>query len=269
MSRDRRSGVADAQMRHGRKSRAVRVDGYQRPVLHELDSRLVGAVGLTPANAPAASVTTALEADLAAQHLGVADRAELPIDRAYLSRAWGRDRPQMLALDCKAWPVRNRGGRFPKTAFTLDWARQRRRCPQQVAMPFTLGGTVHFPAATCAAGPLRAQGTVSVHGRSVPVHPDEPLRAELRTRQQTPAGRAKLRERVAVEHTLAHVGHWQGRRARYRGQRKNRLDLRRCAVVDNLPVLSHFPRSARRRRDYSTDALAISGVAHEPGQAHS
>ena len=152
-----------------------------------------------------------------------------------------RERPETLAIYGNAWPVRNRGGRFPKTAFTLDWERQRVRCPHQIDLPFTLGGTVHFPAATCAACPLRAQCTTSAHGRSLQIHPDEPLLAELRTRQQTPAGRAKLRERVAVEHTLAHVTSWQGRRARYRGQRKNLLDLRRCALVDNLQVLSHFP----------------------------
>jgi transposase len=51
-------------------------------------------------------------------------------------------------------------------------------------------------------------------------------------------GRSKLRERVAVEHTLAHVGQWQGRRARYRGTRKNLFDLRRCAAVHNLHVLA-------------------------------
>ncbi len=50
--------------------------------------------------------------------------------------------------------------------------------------------------------------------------------------------RAKLRERVAAEHTLAHVGRWQGRRARYRGLRKNLFDLRRCAVVHNLHILA-------------------------------
>jgi hypothetical protein len=61
---------------------------------------------------------------------------------------------------------------------------------------------------------------------------------ELRERQQTVQGRAQLRERVAVEHTLAHVGRWQGRRARYRGLRKNLFDLRRCAVVHNLHVLA-------------------------------
>lgn len=56
--------------------------------------------------------------------------------------------------------------------------------------------------------------------------------------QLTPQGRTKLRERVTVEHTLAHVGHWQGRRARYRGTRKNLFDLRRCAVIYNLHVLA-------------------------------
>jgi hypothetical protein len=53
--------------------------------------------------------------------------------------------------------------------------------------------------------------------------------------------RAKLRERVAVEHTLAQIGHWQGHRARYLGQRKNLFDLRRCAVVHNLHIIARGP----------------------------
>lgn len=75
------------------------------------------------------------------------------------------------------------------------------------------------------------------------IHPDERLLEELRQRQLTALGRAKLRERVAVEHTLAHVGHWQGERARYRGLRKNLFDLRRCATVSNLHVLARLPGS--------------------------
>jgi hypothetical protein len=72
----------------------------------------------------------------------------------------------------------------------------------------------------------------------VSIHPDEALLIELREQQLTPEGRAKLRERVTVEHTLAHVGRWQGRHARYRGTRKNLFDLRRYAVVHNLHVLA-------------------------------
>jgi Transposase domain (DUF772)/Transposase DDE domain len=240
VSRDRRISIEDAAMRHGRKSRRVRIDGYKRHVLHDLDRGLIRAVGLTAANAPEASVTAELDSDLQAQHLGLGDLDELHLDRAYLSSRWVRERPASLAIYCKAWPVRN-AGRFPKTAFVLDWQQQTIQCPNQVRLPFEPGGTVHYPAALCAVCPLRQQCTTSVRGRSVHIHPDERLLVELRERQHTPLGRAKLRERIAVEHTLAHVGHWQGRRARYCGLRKNLFDLRRCAVVDNLHIVSHFP----------------------------
>jgi transposase len=237
VAQDRRISLEDAQMRHGRKSRSQRVDGYKRHVLQDLDSGLVRAVGLTPANVPEASVTDALEADLSAQQVQL---AELHIDRAYLSSTLVRERPPELVIYCKAWPVRN-GPRFPKTAFHLDWGQQRLTCPQGVAMAFEPGGLVRFPTATCAACPMRERCTTSRRGRSVSIHPDERLLWELRQRQLTTLGRAKLRERVAVEHTLAHIGYWQDERARYRGLRKNLFDLRRCAVIHNLHIAARLP----------------------------
>ncbi len=191
-------------------------------------------MGVTPANVPEASVTAAISTDLARQ---AAPLKELHIDRAYLSSHLVRERSDELEVYCKAWPVRS-GKRFHKQAFILDWEQQTIRCPAKQEMPFVPGGIVHFPKEVCAQCPLKAQCTTSSKGRSVSIHPDEALLIELRHRQQTPQGRAKLRERVAVEHTLAHVGRWQGRRARYRGLRKNLFDLRRCAVVHNLHVLA-------------------------------
>jgi transposase len=238
VARDRRISLEDGQMRHGRKSARVRVDGYKRHVARDLDSGLVRVVGLTPANVPEATVTDALAVDLQPQQVRL---GEVHIDRAYLSSRLVRERPADLQVFCKAWPVYN-GDRFPKTAFRLDWERGLLTCPQQVQMPFTLGGTVRFPAAVCAACPLQDRCTASPRGRSVHIHPDERLLAEFRQRQLTTAGRAKLRERVAVEHALAHIGHWQGWRARYRGQRKNLFDLRRAAVVHNLFVWQQLQR---------------------------
>ena len=238
VAKDRRISVEDAEMRHGRKSRSMLFDGYKRHVIRDLDTGLVPAVGITPANAPEASVAGDVAADLEAAgwHL-----SELHIDRAYLSSALVRDRGPDLAIFCKAWRVRNASGRFAKDQFTLDFAAGQLTCPAGVSMPFEPGRTVRFPAGTCAACPLQARCTASSNGRSVSIHPDEALLAELRRRQQTPDGRAKLRERVAVEHALAHVGHWQGRRARYRGTRKNLFDLRRVAVVHNLHVIARQP----------------------------
>src|SRR6266853_1371432 len=66
VAKDRRISVEDAQMRHGRKSRSVLFDGYKRHVLRDLDTGLLPAVGITPANAPEASVTGDIETDLEA-----------------------------------------------------------------------------------------------------------------------------------------------------------------------------------------------------------
>jgi transposase len=235
VARDRRVSVEDGEMRHGRKSRSVLFDGYKRHVLRDLDTGLVPAVGITPANAPEASVTSDVAADL--DHAGLR-LAELHIDRGYLASHLVRDREPGLVIFCKAWRVRNSSGRLAKDQFSIDFTTGQLTCPAGAAMPFEPGKTVRFPKGTCAACPLRARCTASGNGRSVAIHPDEELLAELRQRQKTPEGRAQLRERVAVEHALAHIGHWQGRRARYNGTRKNLFDLRRVAVVHNLHVIA-------------------------------
>jgi hypothetical protein len=53
---------------------------------------------------------------------------------------------------------------------------------------------------------------------------------------QVPLGAIRLLQaaRAARPPGPAHVGHWQGRRARYRGTHKNLFDLRRVVVVRNL-----------------------------------
>ena len=154
-------------MRHGRKSRSVLSGGYKRHVLRDLDTGLVPAVGITPANRPEAAVTDDIAADLdaAGRHL-----SELHIDRAYLSSALVRDRGPDLAIFCKAWRVRNTGGRFAKDQFTLDFAAGQLTCPAGVTMPFEPGKTVRFPE-----GHLRhvpAAGTVHhQQPRAQRVHP--------------------------------------------------------------------------------------------------
>jgi Transposase DDE domain/Transposase domain (DUF772) len=242
VAKDRRISVEDPQMRHGRKTRSVRIDGYKRHVLCDLDTELVCAVGVTPANVAEAQVADQIKADLDAQGLTL---GELGIDRAYLTSSLVTDRDPDLRVFCKAFQVRN-GPRFAKTAFTLDFDQHLLTCPNHITVAFTPGGKVQFPAEACAACPLRPQCTTSTRGRSVQIHPDERLLAELRAAQQTPPGRAKLRQRVKVEHTLAHVGRWQGRRARYLGRRKNLFDLRRVAVVHNLHVIARQPSPARQ-----------------------
>ena len=241
VAEDRRISLEDAAMRHGRKSRSQLVDGYKRHVLRDLDSGLIPAVGITPANLPEASVTDSISLDLHVQGLRL---RELHIDRAYLASRLVQERDDDLEISCKAWPVRN-GPHFAKTAFVLDWERHEIRCPDGAVLPFTVGANVQFGAERCGGCALRERCTTSKTGRSVSIHPDERLLQELRERQLSAEGRAKLRERVAVEHSLAHIGYWQGDRARYRGERKNLFDLRRTAVVHNLHIIARTPSLAQ------------------------
>jgi hypothetical protein len=166
VAKDRRISVEDSEMRHGRKSRSVRVDGYKRHVLHDLDTGLIRAAGVTPANAPEASVTEAISADLDRQAVFL---KELHIDRAYLSSHLVRERTSDLEIYCKAWPVRS-GKRFSKQAFVLDWERQIIRCPAVQEMPFVPGGVVHFPEDICAQCPS-ARSMYHQHQRPQCQHP--------------------------------------------------------------------------------------------------
>jgi hypothetical protein len=233
---NRRIAIEDPQMRHGRKSRSKRFDGYKRHILKDLDSGMVRTVGVTPANAAEASVTEAIALDLASQNVVI---EELHIDRAYLTSHWVKERSSTLTIICKSWRVRN-GKYFDKTAFNLDWENYVIRCPNGISIPFIAGKTVRFPQKQCQTCGLHSQCTASSKCRTVSIHPDESLLQELRQRQTTALGRHKLRERVSVEHSLAHIGQWQGTQARYLGLRKNLFDLRRMAVVHNLHVLARI-----------------------------
>ena len=233
VAKNRRIAIEDEEMRHGRKNRTKRFDGYKRHILKDLDTGLVPAVGITMANAAEASVTEAIALDLEQQKVKL---SELYIDRAYLSSSWVKNRDPELTVYCKAWRVSN-GNKFAKSTFVLDWEAETITCPNQVTLPFREGGKVQFPKDTCLNCPLRKKCTTSKKGRSISIHRDEKFIAELRQRQLTPTGRAKLRERVSVEHSLSHIGRWQGDKARYIGVRKNLFDLRRTAVVHNLHVL--------------------------------
>lgn len=87
-------------------------------------------------------------------------------------------RVKRTSFICKAWKVRN-GKLFDKNAFVLDWDNSLIRCPNGISLPFHEGGVVHFPKHQCLACPLHAQCTTSKHGRTISIHPDESLLAEL------------------------------------------------------------------------------------------
>ena len=168
------------------------------------------------------------------------------MDRGYLgSPHVGTLHAAGVAIRAKAWTSPN-GGRFPKQAFAIHLTEARVVCPAQQMVPIPPAATtVHFPATVCQRCPLRAACTTATgRGRSVAIHPHEALLQRLRADQHHPDGRACLRARTTVEHSLARVAQIQGDRARYKGTRKNTLDVRRTAAVTNLQRLARLPQAA-------------------------
>ena len=236
---DRRISIEDAQMRHGRKSKAKRFNGYKQHIGTHLDSGLVLACAVTPANRPEDEAGEPLRADL--RRLGMTID-ELQIDRAYVHSALTTE---VLTNDgevvCKPWSGTNsKAGLFGKRDFQIDVRAGTITCPAGQTESFTAGETVEFDPEACGACRLRAQCTSAAagSGRSVQMGEDEALQKRLRRLQSTQSGRERLRERVGVEHSLAHISNRQGPRARYRGVRKNTFDLRRLAAVQNLETVA-------------------------------
>jgi hypothetical protein len=232
--RDRLPSLGDREMRHGRKSKAHPFTGYKRHVLNLLGAKLVVDAVAQPANQPEHEALETLWPSLAAH----GQVQSLSIDRAYLSSPLiGSLKAQGIAIIAKPWPLRNRG-RFTKEAFQITLDRHEVTCPAGVTVRLRGSGRrAQFPADTCGRCTLQADCTTSARGRTLSIHPQEALWIELRATRRTAEGRKALRQRTEVEHTLARIDQLQGKRARYKGARKNTLDLRRTAAVHNLQRL--------------------------------
>jgi len=239
---DRLASLGDPEMRHGRKTRTRLFTGYKRHVLKLVDADLIVGAVVRPANEPEHYALALVEPDVV-QH---GPLAEMQMDRGYLgSLRIPVLHAQGVAIRAKAWTSTNRG-RFPKQAFRIDLTAATVMCPadQRAAIP-TGAATVHFAGAVCQVCARRAACTTATRGgRSIAIHPQEAFLQILRTHQHHPDGRARLRERTTVEHSLARVDQLQGPKARYKGVRKNTLDLRRIAVIVNLQRLARLPKAA-------------------------
>ncbi|MFT5430901.1 MAG: hypothetical protein ACI9OJ_001580 [Myxococcota bacterium] len=133
---------------------------------------------------------------------------------------------------CRPWTYCS-GDLFTKHDFTICLENGVVTSPAGQVESFRLGQSVEYSPHACGACDLRERCTnaKSTRGRSIRISVDEPLQQELRMSAETPAGRERLRERVTVEHNLAHIGRRQGRKARYFTARSNLFDLRRASAL--------------------------------------
>jgi len=238
-ARDRQISISDPAMRHGRKSRSVTIKGFKRFIARELDHGLILGVTIQGANQPEREATPTLRRQVEVH--GSTDA--LFIDRGFLASNWTADHYEAGGrVVCRPWMSRN-GSRYAKRDFDIDMARRVVTCPAGAMRPVN-GNVVRFPKRACEPCQRREKCTRAKAGRTVSIHPQEPLLQDLTARKKTPDGRAELRERVPVEHSLAHICNRQGRHARYTGIDKNIFDLCRYAFIENCFAIDRMERAA-------------------------
>jgi len=249
VARDRQVSIEDSEMRHGRKSSSKKFNGYKRHVLRDLDTQLIRACAVTPANKPEAEALELMEQDQARQGVEI---GSLYIDRGYIeSPVVARLEAQGRPVISRPWSVRNSQSEFNKTDFDINIKAMEVTCPGSLTVSIRrLGDVVEFPEETCSVCPLRSKCTSRKNGagRMVRVAEDEPRQQRLRQLTGTHQGRHELRKRVDVEHCLAHLSQRQGNHARYRGLRKNLFDVRRACAIQNLETTQRSLREGEYRR---------------------
>jgi hypothetical protein len=242
---ERRISIEDPEMRHGRKSKTKRFDGYKEHIARDLDFHAIVACSVTPANRPEEEGAVPIADDIRRQKLRL---VELHIDRAYVySPIVDQVFDSGGKVFAKPWGLRTqRPGLFSKHDFKIDLRSKSLTCPAGEVEQFEPGETVQFDPEACGACLLRSKCTQAAtgKGRTVSIAIDEGRQKKFRKLQETKSGRALLRERTAVEHALAHIAARKGDCARYVGVRRNLFDLRRAAAIQNLESIHLVLRQA-------------------------
>jgi transposase len=243
---DRIVSVTDPQMRHGRKSKAHRFDGFKAMTTTDQSSELI----LDITDIPASSSE-------GAQLLPVVERveakAQVIVERAIGDGAFSAGGLRAAcasykgrSIDLVAPVAQPHDADVAKSAFHLDLAADTALCPQghmavgrpgpkEDGLPTRL---FTFPRSTCEACPLFERCVHSkTAGRTVSAGAYEAYQQAARARQQTDEFRQLYRLRPAIERKQAElVGHGV-RDTRYLGEPKRRLQRLWTGAAVNLKRL--------------------------------
>jgi hypothetical protein len=183
---ERRISIEDSEMRHGRKSKSKRFDGYKEHIARDFDLPIIVACCVTSANRPEEEGAPPIRDDIQRQGFTV---RELHIDRAYVNSPVVDDVEKAGGIVlAKPWGLRSfKPGMFTKRDFKIDLRSKTITCPAGEVEAFESGDTVEFDPEACGACSLRASCTsaASGRGRTVSIAEDEARQKQFRKLQQT------------------------------------------------------------------------------------
>jgi transposase len=244
---DRIISITDPQMRHGRKSKSQRFNGFKALTVTDESSELILDIADIPASgSEGAELLPAVER--------VEANAQVTVERAIGDGAFGSGELRTAcanykedrAVDLVAPMAQAPDAEVAKSAFDIDLAAATATCPQGQTVAGQPGPKEDgqptflftFPRATCEACALFERCVRSKKsGRTVRTRAYEPYLQAARARQETAEFKALYRLRPAIERKQAElVGHGL-RDTRYLGEPKRQLQRLWTGAAVNLKRL--------------------------------
>ena len=242
---DRIISLTEPEMRHGRKSKAHRFDGFKVVVSTEQSSELILDIAdVTASGSDGAHLMPTIERTEA--------EAKVTVERAIGDGAYGsgknraacaeRDEP----IDLVSPLAKPSDPEVHKSAFQIDLEAQTATCPQGHTVTGKPGPKQDgrptwlftFPRATCEACPLFERCVRSKKtGRTVRAGPYEAYLQEARARQQTDEFDTDYRLRPAVERKIGELVMHGLRNTRYVGESKRQFQRLWLGAAVNLKRL--------------------------------
>lgn len=242
VSRDRMPSATDPEMRHGRKSKSNRFDGHKAAVAVDTETGLITDADVIAGNAP--DNENALDLVTGSEENTGCEAGKTLGDCAYGDGAT-REKFAQAQRTLVARTAGRPEGQLSKDAFDIDLEGDCVTCPGghtvqgsksckregQAARKF------EFPSTVCAACPLREQCVKGKGGRTITLHPQEPLLQRARAYEQTDEFREDVIKRQVVEHRLARLVQLGIRKSRFIGRRKTKFQLLMASAVANLTLI--------------------------------
>jgi transposase len=236
VAKDRVISTVDPDARHGHKTSAGKWNGYKKHVSVEPKTELITAVEVTPANTGDGPVALALLQQQ--EEVGLKLR-EVVADMAYAGaglRAEARENGTTLVTKAARRPV---GERLAKADFVIDCEAGTVTCPAGRVAQFNFRAghrtEAAFAVATCSVCPLATRCLNRPGaGKVIEIHPHEDQLQAAGQRRQKPDFERIMKKRPTVERKQAHWNAKGGRRSRYMGQSKTRLQAFWSAALVNL-----------------------------------
>ena len=243
VTKDRVISTTDPEMRHGRKSRSGKFNGYKTHLTKDVDSDIITNIDVSLGNCPDGDIAEPL-IDEVKEELGV-KTGSLTGDGAYGS---GKMQKKMdgkeIELTSKAPPLKDTG-KLNKEEFDVDVKNEKVVCPEgKVAKEYhkskdaegKVVKTFVFSKEVCNACPRKGECTSAKNtGRTVSVGPYEEYLQKAREVQETEEFKEIYnKKRPPVERKIAELIHHGLRKTRYIGKRKSRLQALFTAAAVNL-----------------------------------